>query len=117
MGGRKGKSTGGAGWSLTRECPDCGRPQPQCRCAQPTDTLPPERQLARLRLEKRRGKPITVVAGLVLSAVDARALLREIRGLCGAGGTLRGAELEVQGDQRRALGEFLTQKGFRVRGV
>jgi len=76
----------------------------------------PQRQQVRLRLEKRRGKPVTVASGLVLPAAEMKELLRELKNLCGAGGTLKDGELEIQGDQRDVLRLHLEKKGYRVKG-
>lgn len=116
MSGRSAKLTGGAGWGVTRECPGCGQPESACRCAQAPAALPPARQLARLRLEKRCGKSVTVVAGLVLTEAGLKELLRALKARCGCGGTLREGELEIQGDQRDAVRELLVTNGFRCKG-
>jgi translation initiation factor 1 len=117
MSGKSTRLTGGAGWGITRECPGCGRPQTACSCsATPAAALPPTKQLARLRLEKRCGKTVTVVAGLVLGEAELRGLLKELKARCGAGGTAKDGDLEIQGDQRESVREFLTAKGFRCKG-
>lgn len=117
MSGKKTKSAGGAGWGITRECPGCGRPETACRCRTATPAaLPPEKQLARLRLEKRCGKVVTVVAGLVLAEAELKGILKELKARCGAGGTAKGSELEVQGDQREVVRDFLLAKGYRCKG-
>lgn len=104
-----------SGWSLTRECPGCSRAETACVCA--AKPQPPQGpQTAKLRLEKRCGKPVTVVFGLVLSDSAGKDLLRDLKARCGAGGTFKGGELELQGDQREVVREFLLAKGFRVKG-
>lgn len=104
-----------SGWSLTRECPGCGRPETACACAaKPQPAQGP--QTAKLRLEKRCGKPVTVVFGLVLGEAEAKALLRELKARCSAGGTCKGGELELQGDHREAVKGLLVAKGIRVKG-
>lgn len=116
MSGRPVKLTGGVGWGITRECPGCGRPETTCSCPKTPTALPPSRQLARLRLEKRCGKSVTVVAGLVLVESELNGLLKELKARCGAGGTVKGSELEVQGDQREIVRDFLAAKGLRCKG-
>jgi len=116
MSGRGKKLNGGAGWGLTRECPGCGRPETACRCPASPAAPPPERQLARLRLEKRCGKAVTVVAGLIQPEAGLKDLLRELKGRCGAGGALKEGELELQGDQRETVREFLAARGIRCKG-
>ncbi len=111
------KLTGGQGWGVTRECTGCGRPETDCRCPKAqAESLPPHKQIAKLRLEKRRGKPVTVAAGLVMSEADLKALLKELKARCGAGGTVKDGELEIQGDQREALRTLFEARGFRVKG-
>lgn len=103
-------------WSLTRECPGCARPETACVCAAKPE--PPQgRQSAKLRLEKRCGKPVTVVFGLTLGEAEAKELLRGLKAHCSAGGTCKGGELELQGDQREQIRAFLLANGFRVKGM
>jgi translation initiation factor 1 len=117
MSGKSTRLTGGTGWGITRECPGCGRPETACSCsATAAAALPPAKQLARLRLEKRCGKSVTVVAGLVLAEAELRDLLKELKARCGAGGTVKDGDLEIQGDQREAVRDFLAAKGFRCKG-
>jgi translation initiation factor 1 len=78
---------------------------------------------ARLRLETsgRAGKAVTVIYGLPGPAERFKELARELKGLCGAGGTLRqeGPEvlIEVQGDHRPRVAERLRKLGFIVKGA
>lgn len=104
------------GWSLTRECPGCARPETSCSCKATTTELPKGPQTAKLRLEKRCGKPVTVIYGWQLSDAEGKELLRGLKTRCGAGGTFKGGELELQGDQRESIKVFLLEKGFRVKG-
>jgi translation initiation factor 1 len=117
MSGKSTRLTGGAGWGITRQCPGCDRPQTACSCPAPEAApISPAKQLARLRLEKRCGKSVTVVAGLVLAEAGLRDLLRELKARCGSGGTVKDGNLEIQGDQREAVRDFLAAKGFRCKG-
>lgn len=116
MSGKSTRLTGGAGWGVTRECPGCGRPETACSCMKNPATLPSTQQTARLRLEKRCGKTVTVVAGLVLPEAELKGLLKELKASCGAGGTAKAGELEIQGDQRETVRALLAAKGFRCKG-
>lgn len=106
-----------AGTSLERPvtCPRCERPTAQCACPRSASgriTLPKD-QPARVRREKRRGKLVTVVAGLDPRASDAAALLKELRSALGCGGTLTDDhELELQGDHRDKLVALLIARGY-----
>src|SRR5262245_4717790 len=75
---------------------------------------------ARIRLETsgRAGKAVTVIYGLPGPGERFKDLAKELKGLCGAGGTLRqeGPEviIEVQGDHRPRVAERLRKLGFIV---
>jgi translation initiation factor 1 len=109
-----------AGTSLEPKCPDCGQPVSRCTCPAETRAarlrLPPEKQTARLTVEKRRkGKLATVVRGLTAEANDLPSLLARLKQALGTGGTLEGDELELQGDQLERARAALTALGYQVR--
>jgi translation initiation factor 1 len=74
--------------------------------------LPPSDQPARVRREKRAGRIVTVIAGLDPAASDLPALLKRLKSALAAGGTVSGAEIEVQGDHRERVVEFLKSLGY-----
>lgn len=79
-------------------------------------SLPPERQKARVALEKRaKGKEVTLVTGFVLSASDRKALSARLKKACGSGGSESGAGIEVQGDHRETVRSILAGMGWTVR--
>ena len=105
----------GEGWKLVRNCANCGRVESECVCESGGVAAdgPPS---ARLRLEKRRGKSVTVVA---LSGMDGdamRALVKELKGACATGGTLKGSEAELQGDHRDRIRKLLAGGGIPAKG-
>lgn len=110
----KSKRSSGEGWILVRACPVCG--QTECRCERQREPAPGEKPTVRLRLEKRRGKPVTVALVSGVAADARKALARELKALCASGGTLKGDEIELQGDHRERLREALGAKGMTVRG-
>ncbi|MFN0050986.1 MAG: translation initiation factor [Planctomycetales bacterium] len=100
-------------------CDRCGKVEADCGCpalppAKPQ--VPAQQQTARLTVEKRRkGKIVTVVQGLAASANDLPGLLKKLKNHCGAGGTLDGDSLEIQGDHRDRLQKLLGEMGYKVR--
>jgi translation initiation factor 1 len=101
-----------AGTPLERPvtCEVCGEPLDACRCPRDASgrVLRPGDQTARVTLERRRnGKVVTRVTGLDEHANDLPALLRELKGRCGAGGTTRDGAVEVQGDHRAEVAAAL----------
>ena len=101
-----------------RICPGCGWPQDNCRCSTAAEAPVPARLVAKLRMEKkgRGGKVVTVVDGLPRNADFLRDLSRELKTVCGTGGTVADGTVELQGDLRDRVREFLTKKGFVVKG-
>jgi len=103
-------------------CPTCGWPRADCQCSANrtvrTDAVP-ARVVAKLRLEKkgRGGKAVTVVDGLPNNTVFLKDLCQELKRACGTGGTVADAgTVELQGDLRDRVREFLGKKGFVVKG-
>ena len=100
-------------------CGRCDQPESECRCPPETSrskSLPPDRQTARLSLEKRKkGKSVTVIKGLAATDNDFPKLLTQLKNLCGAGGTIDGDFLELQGDHMDRLKIVLGSLGYKVR--
>lgn len=72
------------------------------------------KQPVRVHLERkgRKGKDVSVVKGVLSPKVGKQALLKYLKGKLGSGGTLKGDELEIQGDQRDRLVELLVALGY-----
>jgi translation initiation factor 1 len=80
-------------------------------------TIPPNQQTAKLAMEKRKkGKMVTVVRGLTATGNDLPALLTKLKTSLGAGGTIEGEELEIQGEHLERVRVLLTQMGYKVKG-
>ena len=96
-------------------CARCDKPLDACACARDASgaLCAPADQAARVRREKRRGKFVTVVAGLDPVATDLVALSAELRKRFSTGGTVtKGAEIELQGDHRERLVDLLRERGY-----
>lgn len=103
---------------LGRVCPRCGWPEKNCSCAVASEESVPERVVARLRIEKagRKGKTVTVVDSLPRNQDFLKALAKELKKACGAGGTVVENRVEIQGDRLERLREILRAKGWTVKG-
>jgi translation initiation factor 1 len=99
-------------------CPTCGKRLDRCTCGStgggPSGPSVPKDGIIRLRCDRkgRGGKTVTLVTGLT---GNLEALARELKKLCGTGGTLRGDVVEIQGDHRDRLAEALRQRGYTVK--
>ena len=100
-----------------RRCPECARPISDCRCrrskAAPARP-PPGDGIVRVSRETkaRKGKGVTIVAGVPLAGADLDELARRLKKRCGSGGTVREGRLEIQGDHRETLLLELRKLGF-----
>jgi translation initiation factor 1 len=75
-------------------------------------TLPPQQQKLRVMLEKRGGKPTTVIFGFVGAEDDLQALGKSLKNHCGSGGSVKDNEVLVQGDQREKVIAYLLKNGY-----
>jgi translation initiation factor 1 len=102
------------------KCRVCGWPQRNCQCSSRRDATEavPKRVVAKLRTEKkgRGGKTVTVVDGLPDNATFLRELSQELKRLCGTGGAVADGAVELQGDLRDRVREYLVKKGWTVKG-
>jgi translation initiation factor 1 len=104
------KITKGEGWELI----PANRPDPDKK--RPGWTAAPSEQTIRVREEKRaQGKVVTVASGFKMSEADLKALCKELKALCGAGGTAEGDAVEVQGKHVEKVAARLRKDGFNVR--
>lgn len=101
-------------------CPGCGWPDKDCKCSSqraPSDAIP-TRIVAKLRMEKkgRGGKTVTLVYGLPDNAAFLKDLCAELKRACGTGGAVAEGAVELQGDLRDRVRDYLAKKGFIVKG-
>lgn len=78
------------------------------------ETLPPAQQNLRVKLETkhRAGKTVTLVDGFVGTDDDAEKLGKQLKNLCGTGGSVKDGEIIVQGDHREKVLQFLIKNGY-----
>jgi translation initiation factor 1 len=81
-----------------RVCPGCGQPIAQCVCK--AKTRPAGDGIVRVSRETagRKGKGVTVIKGLPLDDAALTALGKQLKALCGSGGTVKDGVVEIQGD-------------------
>ena len=69
----------------------------------------------RLDTKGRKGKGVTVIAGVPLAPAELAVLGKQIKQQCGAGGTVKEGVIEIQGDHCDLLVEALKQQGWNVK--
>jgi translation initiation factor 1 len=100
-------------------CPGCGWPANDCKCSKRNASESvPGRIVAKLRMEKkgRGGKTVTVVYDLPNNEEFLKELAQELKRACGTGGAVAEHTVELQGDLRDRVREYLIKKGWQVKG-
>jgi translation initiation factor 1 len=101
-----------------RVCPQCSRPVAQCICKQQkTVAVPKTDGIVRVgrEIKGRKGKGVTVISGIPLNAAQLEDMAKRLKQLCGAGGTIKDGVIEIQGEHRDTLADFLKKQGFSVK--
>jgi translation initiation factor 1 len=78
------------------------------------DTLPKEKQMLRIQLDKRNrgGKQVSLITGFTGKSEDLEALGKFLKTKCGAGGSVKDKEIIIQGDFRGKIIEILHKEGY-----
>ncbi len=90
-------------------CEVCGLPQHLCVCKD----INKEQQKINIKLTNRRfRKKITLVSGFE-NEKEAKELGKEMKKSLACGGTVKDKIIELQGDHKKKVKEFLLKKGFK----
>ena len=78
------------------------------------ETLLPAKQPLRIKLDSkhRAGKAVTLITGFIGTADDLEKLGKQLKNFCGTGGSVKDAEIIVQGDQRDKVLQWLLKNGY-----
>lgn len=102
---------------IGERCPNCQRAIRECVCRKGTPGKASSDGVVRVSRETqgRKGKGVTVVAGLGLAPAELAALATELKKRCGSGGSVENGRIEIQGDHRDRLVEELTRRGWKAK--
>jgi translation initiation factor 1 len=99
---------------MNRICPKCGLPKELCVC----EEIAREQQRIEIKIDKRRyGKVMTIVEGMDPNDTDMKSLVSKLKGVCASGGTVKDGKIELQGDHRNKVKEYLESMGYIVEVV
>lgn len=60
----------------------------------------------------RKGKGVSLIEGLAMTAAELDALAKQLKTRCGSGGAVKNGVIEIQGDHRPVIIGFLKSKGI-----
>jgi translation initiation factor 1 len=97
-------------------CPRCGWPLDSCACSKKDESAGPL-AAQRVRVSRssagRGGKTVTLVAGVEGGEPVLAPIAKKLKARCGAGGTVKGSTIEIQGDHVEAVLAALAAEGYR----
>jgi len=89
-------------------CPKCGLPQDLCVC----ETIAREQQKIEVKVEKRKfGKRYTIIRGIGTEA-NLNDIAKKLKTKFACGGTAKSGQIELQGDHKNRIKQFLVELGF-----
>ena len=96
-------------------CPACRRPIAQCACGKKAPAAGDGIVRVSREVAGRGGKAVTVARGLGLDTAALTQLAKQLKAICGAGGTVKDGVIEVQGDHCERVIEALKKQGRSVK--
>ncbi|SEK34048.1 translation initiation factor 1 [Roseateles sp. YR242] len=97
-----------------RVCPECRQAQADCRCKARAQAAVVGNGQVRVRRETagRKGKGVTVILGLPLTADELTGVAKQLKAACGSGGTAKDGTVEIQGDHLDKVMQWLQKAGY-----
>lgn len=99
---------------MSGTCPVCGLPKDICVC----EAIAKEQQIIRVYVEKRKwNRDVTIIEGISDKSLNLREIAGKLKSACACGGTAKNGRIELQGDHRHKVKEFLVELGFPAENI
>ena len=94
---------------MSEICTQCGLPKDLCVC----ETIAKESQRIVISTEKRKfGKLETTIEGIDSKEIDIKDLGKKLKNKFACGGTVKNGIIELQGDHKKKVKQYLIEMGF-----
>lgn len=95
-------------------CPACLNAISACTCKAQAAAMPAGDGNVKVRRETkgRKGKGVSLIEGLAMNGAELEALAKQLKTRCGSGGAVKNGNIEIQGDHRPVIIEFLKTRGI-----
>lgn len=77
----------------------------------------PSKQTLRVELDKRNGKPATIISEFQGTDDELKELAKTLKNKCATGGSQRDGEILLQGDFRVKIADILQNMGYKVKKI
>ena len=98
-------------------CSKCGKALRKCNCVRINDTNSSQIESITIGRETkgRKGVGVTVISGTQYSKEELKILAKKLKTLCGSGGTIKSNTIEIQGDHRVVVKDYLEAQGLKAK--
>ncbi len=91
---------------------------PEIFHTEPGEAAAPKKNRGRVDIIRQKagrgGKTVTVVTNFIgIGLPEKEKLAKQMQKVCGAGGTVKDGQIEIQGDKREEVARILNEAGFR----
>lgn len=94
---------------------DQGRIKPQDEAPAISHAAPDGIVRIQRETKGRGGKAVTVLSGFDLNDSELKEFAKKLKQQCGTGGTAKQGKIEIQGDHRQKLLEYIIAQGFKAK--
>ena len=82
----------------------------KCKCTETQSTTKDDIVRVSRETKGRKGAGVTVITGLNINPAELKEIAKKLKIQCGAGGTTKSGQIEIQGDKREIIKNFFRKR-------